>query len=223
MSVRIVSEEEQGLSFGKQNKPVLEGGKMMHYKQNSLKDTKTLVLLSLFAAIIIVMTYVPYTGYITYGVISITTLHVPVIIGAALLGPINGLILGTVWGLTNLIKAFMTATPEGLLFMNPLISVVPRMIVGLFAGFLAVALFKLIKHQVVRYTLIAFAGTLCNTILVLSAIFTFGDNAILPVEALKSILAILLSLNFGAEVLLAMIVAPTVVIAVRKAIPGGIV
>ena len=194
----------------------------MNYMNYSLKNTRVLVLLSLFSAIIILMSYLPYVGYISYGTISITTLHVPVIIGGILLGPINGLILGAVWGLTGLIKAFMTPTLEGLLFMNPLISVVPRMIVGFTVGLLAVHLPKFIKNNTIRYSIIGLVGSLCNTFLVIYAIAFFGDNAILPVEALQAILGIILGLNGSLEIFLAIAVVPTIVTVLQKVNPGGI-
>ena len=59
-------------------------------------NVKKLVLAALFIAIIIVMTAVPYTGYIEYvpGGINMTTLHIPVIIGAVFLGWKYGALLG---------------------------------------------------------------------------------------------------------------------------------
>ena len=187
-----------------------------------LANTKTLVILSLFSALIIAMTAIPQVGYIIYGAVSITTIHVPVIIGAILLGPVNGLILGTVWGVTSLINAYMIAPPlETLLFMNPLISVVPRMIVGLFVGLLSSNLLKFIKNKNIRYSVIGLAGSLCNTVLVLSAISMFGNMGLLPMDTLRNILGVLISLNGVVELFLAIAVVPAVVAAIEKANPGG--
>lgn len=61
----------------------------------------TLTLTAMFCALIIALTFIPYTGYITIvGMLSITTIHVVVILGASLLGPVRGTILGAVWGVT---------------------------------------------------------------------------------------------------------------------------
>ncbi len=48
-------------------------------------DTKKLVTAGILSALIIVMTVVPYTGYINYGLVEITTLHIVVAIGAVML------------------------------------------------------------------------------------------------------------------------------------------
>lgn len=92
------------------------------------------VLLALFIAIIAIMSYVPFLGYITTGGISITTLHVPLIIGAVALGKNRGAILGLAFGIFNLIKAYTSGTPEALIFMNPMISVLPRLLAGYCIG-----------------------------------------------------------------------------------------
>ena len=62
-------------------------------------DTRNLVRAGILSALIIVMTIVPYTGYIYYGLIEITTLHIVVAVGAVLLGWEYGAVLGLVWPL----------------------------------------------------------------------------------------------------------------------------
>ncbi|NLB35827.1 MAG: ECF transporter S component [Clostridiales bacterium] len=106
---------------------------------SSSKSTqKTLVMaqLGVLSALIIVFTFVPYVGYINYGGLSITLLHIPVIIGAVVMGPKWGTVLGGVWGVTCIIRAvFAPPSPlEGIIFRNPLIALIPRMLVGLVAG-----------------------------------------------------------------------------------------
>lgn len=97
-------------------------------KSNVLLITKT----AMFSALIIVMTFVPYLGYITIpGMLSITTLHIPVIIGAIVLNDYrSGTVLGAVWGITCLIYAALNGTADAAIFLNPMISVVPRILVG---------------------------------------------------------------------------------------------
>lgn len=56
----------------------------------SSKKTFEMVLTALFTAIIIIMAFVPYLGYINLVVIKATLIHVPVIIGSIVLGPKKG-------------------------------------------------------------------------------------------------------------------------------------
>ena len=156
-------------------------------------NVKKLVLAAVFIAIIIVMTAVPYTGYITYlpGGIAITTLHIPVIIGAVFLGWKYGALLGGVWGLTCVVKAYLNPEAGNIPFQNPLVSVLPRIIVGIVAG-LVFALVagrysnKSPEEQAARRRMAqrdreilaagaaALAGTLTNTVLVLTMLHFFG-------------------------------------------------
>jgi hypothetical protein len=50
------------------------------------QNARYLTLMAIFITIIIVMAFIPYTGYISYGVLSITTLNIPVIIAIIMLG-----------------------------------------------------------------------------------------------------------------------------------------
>ena len=59
----------------------------------SNKKTFSMVLTALFAAIIVMMAFVPYVGYINLVVIKATLIHVPVIIGSIILGPKKGAFL----------------------------------------------------------------------------------------------------------------------------------
>lgn len=100
-------------------------------------DIKTLTLLSVFSAIIIVMTFVPSVGYITFGPLSMTLIHIPVLIGVFLLPKRYSWLLGLIFGVGSLIKA--AVQPVGLLdpaFVNPLVSVVPRVLFAVIAAWL---------------------------------------------------------------------------------------
>ena len=66
------------------------------------KNTRSLVLTSVFIALIIVMTVIPYTGYINYGAVEITTLHLVVILGAVCLGWKAGTLF---WALSGALPA----------------------------------------------------------------------------------------------------------------------
>ena len=98
------------------------------------RNLEKLVLTAMFCAIITAMTFIPFVGYITYGGLSITTLHVVAILGAVTLGPARGAVIGLVWGVTCLLYALANGTADAAIFLNPLVSVLPRLIVGFAAG-----------------------------------------------------------------------------------------
>ena len=64
-------------------------------------DTRWMVSVALMAAIVIVLANTPL-GMIQLPIIKATTVHIPVIIGAILLGPTAGGVLGGVFGLCSL-------------------------------------------------------------------------------------------------------------------------
>lgn len=180
------------------------------------KQLVRLVLCALFAALIVVMTFTPYLGYITVGVIEITTLHIVVIFGAAVLGTKYGAILGGVWGLTCVMRAFQLGIIP---FQNPMVSLVPRIIVGLVAGLVFLGLSKTKCKKAISLGLSAFAGTLTNTVLVLSFLQIFGGFETLFGEAAKTldvIIATLISTNGLIELIGAVIIVPTLYMATQK-------
>jgi len=62
---------------------------------------------------------------------AVTVLHVPVIIGALLEGPIVGLAIGLIFGVSSLMQAALAPTgPIDVAFVNPLVSVLPRLLIG---------------------------------------------------------------------------------------------
>lgn len=61
------------------------------------KDTRWMVSVALMAAIVILLANTPL-GMIQLPIIKATTVHIPVIIGAILLGPLAGAFLGGVFG-----------------------------------------------------------------------------------------------------------------------------
>ena len=78
--------------------------------------TLGLVQVALFAALIIIMAFTPFLGYIPLGFTRATIIHIPVILGSILLGPKMGAILGGVFGLTSFINNTMNPTVTSFVF-----------------------------------------------------------------------------------------------------------
>ena len=139
------------------------------------KSTHDMVLAAVFAALIVVMTVVPYTGYIAYGGIEITTLHIVVILGSLFLGWKYGCFLGAVWGVTCMLRAFTNPIWITMGFTNPLIAVLPRILVGLIAGALFLGLRKLKMPDIPAAVIAAVVTTILHTCMVLTALYLLGD------------------------------------------------
>lgn len=113
------------------------------------KNTNRLIRLTLLAILIAVELLMAFTpvGYIRLGVTSVTLLPVPVAIGAILLGPTAGGILGAVFGLTSFYQCFgMDALGVLLLEISPVgtfvMTVVTRTLMGVCVGWLYQGLSK---------------------------------------------------------------------------------
>lgn len=100
--------------------------------------TQELILVSLFSAIILILAMVPNVGLISFRAVSITIIHIPVLIGAMTLKRLSSVfVLGLLFGLGTLFAALTRgSTPIDLAFINPLISVVPRVLFALIAFYI---------------------------------------------------------------------------------------
>ena len=83
-------------------------------KQNS--SALGLVQAALFSALIILLAFTPFLGYIPLGFTRATIIHIPVIIGSILLGPKQGAVLGLVFGLTSLVNNTVNPTATSFVF-----------------------------------------------------------------------------------------------------------
>ena len=70
-------------------------------------STRQIALYGLFIALVFLLGFTPL-GYIYLPLASITTVHIPVIVGSYILGRKGGAVLGFFFGLTSLIKCFIT-------------------------------------------------------------------------------------------------------------------
>ena len=140
-----------------------------------------LVLTALLTALIIVMAFTPL-GYLKAGAIEITFITIPVIIGAVLLGPVGGLFLGAVFGITSFIQCFGMSTFGVALFsVSPLRTAIVCIVPRVRMGWLTAGIFKAIsskdKTSFVQYLVASIAGPLLNTILFTGTLLLLFNNA----------------------------------------------
>ena len=146
------------------------------------RDTRWLVLLALFVAIEIFLN-VTGIGLIPLPLIKASTLHIPVIIGAVLMGPLAGGVLGGVFGLCSI---WSNSTAPGLLSFafSPFLATSAagavktiwiafgcRVLIGVVAGWLWIILKKLRVNDLVALPVVGVAGALTNTGLVMTSIY----------------------------------------------------
>ena len=146
-------------------------------------DPRWMVSVALMGAIIIVLANTPL-GMIQLPIIKATTVHIPVIIGAILLGPSAGAILGAVFGICSLISNTMAPTLLSFAFSPFMsttgifgaikaiwVSVGCRILIGVAAGWLWKLLEKVKVNQVIALPIVGFVGSMVNTIAVMGSIY----------------------------------------------------
>ena len=152
-----------------------------------IHDTRWMVSVALMAAIVIVLANTPL-GMIQLPIIKATTVHIPVIIGAILLGPLAGGILGFVFGVCSLISNTMAPTLLSFAFSPFMsttgllgavkaiwISVGCRILIGIAAGWLWILFKKWNMNreglQIIALAATGFVGSMVNTITVMGSIY----------------------------------------------------
>lgn len=150
--------------------------------EKTRKDTRWMVSVALMAAIVILLANTPL-GMIQLPIIKATTVHIPVIIGAVILGPSAGAILGGVFGICSMISnttaptllsfAFSPFLAENLLgIVKALwIAIGCRVLIGVVAGWVWIGLQKLKVSPWVALPLTGFIGSMTNTVFVMGSIY----------------------------------------------------
>jgi uncharacterized membrane protein len=137
-----------------------------HWRKLMAQDrTRKIVITGALGAVAVLLG-LTHWGFIPwFGGISLTIMHVPVIIGAILEGPLVGAGIGLIFGLFSMLQAAIAPSgPGDVVFTNPLISVLPRLFIGPIAWLVWSALKKLPAVGLIASGL---AGSLTNTVLVL--------------------------------------------------------
>ena len=148
-------------------------------------DTRWMVGVALLAAIVVLLANTPL-GLIQLPIIKATTTHIPVILGAILLGPLAGGILGGVFGVCSLVSNTVAPVLASVCFSpfvavgiaGPLgavkavwVSVGCRILIGVVSGWLWIALKKCRVSDYIALPIVGAAGALTNTVSVMSSIY----------------------------------------------------
>lgn len=147
------------------------------------RDTRYMATLAMLCGVLVVMGMTGI-GFIPLPVIKATTMHIPVILGAVVLGPAAGAVLGSVFGLCSI---WANTTTPGLLsfafspFMTNeglvgaakslWIALVCRILFGLIAGWLWLIIKKIARKDYIALPVTAAVSTICHTLLVMGSIY----------------------------------------------------
>lgn len=151
--------------------------------KNRRKDAKWMVGVAMMAAIVVLLANTPL-GMIPLVVTKATTVHIPVILGAILFGPLAGGILGGVFGICSVIintftpaltsfafSPFMSTTGLSGAVKALWVAVGCRILIGVAAGWLWKALSHTSVNNWTALSIVGFTGSMVNTVTVMGSIF----------------------------------------------------
>ena len=151
--------------------------------KNRKHDTKWMVGVALTTAIVVLWANTPL-GYIPLPITKATTVHIPVMLGAIVFGPLAGMILGCAMGICSIISNTITPSLTSFAFSPFMsttglsgavkalwISVGCRIMIGVVAGWLWIILKKVKVPDMVALPVVGFIGSMTNTVAVMGSIY----------------------------------------------------
>lgn len=198
-------------------------------------DTKYLVTLAMLCAIVAIMG-LTRIGFISLPLIKATTMHIPVIIGAIILGPNAGAVLGAIFGLCSI---WANLAPDSVLsfVFNPFMSTEGflgvckslwvalgcRIIFGYLTGWIWRLFHKAIKKDLLSLTLTATLSSITHTILVMGSIYglfaaRYAQEKNIAYTAVFGTIIGIVTTSGVAEAILAGIVVSAICVALFKVI-----
>jgi uncharacterized membrane protein len=157
-------------------------------------------------------------GFIPIPPFKLTIMHLPVIIGSLIEGPIIGGLLGLLFGLFSMFQAINTPSPVSFIFMNPLVAVLPRILIGV-TPYLAYKYINIKKFKL-KLAISAAIGSFTNTIGVVGVIYAlylkaYAEALHISIGAASKSLFILIINGFNSAALAIFVTVP-IVLAVNR-------
>lgn len=194
---------------------------------NSRQNVRKMVIVAMLSGICLFLGLTGL-GFIPLPLFKLTILHLPVIIGAIIEGPVVGASIGLIFGLFSIYQNITAPTPMSPFFYNPLVSILPRVLIGIVSYYVYKFLRSKLKNVKLSISIAAIIGSLVNTIGVLGLIYLIyfkdyaqilmdkGTVASNSISAVTTALLTVIGTNGLAEAILSAIIVTPIVIAVSK-------
>jgi len=178
---------------------------------------RQLTIIGLLSALTVVLG-VTGLGFIPIPPINATILHIPTLIGALLEGPKIGMVIGFIFGCYSLVQNMIQPNIMSFVFLNPIVSVLPRMLIGPISYL--VYRYLPFKRAIWRVIIALFVGTMVHTILVMSLIYIiyaepYAAAKGIPIDHVANIVIGVAVFHGPLEALAAVVVGTPVVMALR--------
>jgi uncharacterized membrane protein len=151
------------------------------WEETKMTKVSYMTKLAALAAIVLIMAFTP-AGYLRTPAVEVSFLAIPVAVGAIVLGPAAGAILGGVFGATSFVQCF-GSSPFGaaLLAINPFFTfiscMIPRILMGWLAGLIFNALHRVDSTKTWSYAVGSLSAAVLNTVLFIGGfVLLFGNS-----------------------------------------------
>lgn len=194
---------------------------------NSREHIRKMVVISMLSGISIFLGLTGL-GFIPLPLFKLTILHLPVIIGAIIEGPVVGASIGFIFGLFSIYQNITAPTVMSPFFYNPIVSILPRVLIAITAYYTYNFLKTKLNNLKLSIGIASIIGSLTNTVGVLGSIYllyfkSYSDiliaNGTITSSSRSSVALALLSIvttNGLAEAILSALICTAVVISVFK-------
>lgn len=183
---------------------------------NKTSSAKTIALCGVLSALTFVFLLVETFGFTAWlGSFTPAILTLPLAVAISLTGDKRHCIVGgAIFGCCSFFLAVIIANP---IFINPLISILPRLFIGVIAFFVYLLLSKLTKNakskfikEILPISVASAFGILTNSVFTIFMMWVFNASAI------ATIMTVIISFNFLAEVIGAIVLCPIYVKVIKK-------
>ncbi|MBO4584733.1 MAG: ECF transporter S component [Clostridia bacterium] len=185
----------------------------------SSKRIRNLVMLAILAALIVGLQFV---GGISIGPFSITLTLIPIVVGAIILGPAIGAVLGLIFGLIVSIFSVTGRDPGGQMVFaaSPVIAWALCLLKGAAAGFLPAVVYRAVKKKTLAAYLASMVAPVANTGIFIAGMLLFFRPLLESWAGGRNTLAYaitgLAGINFLIEFAVAVVFAPAVALVIRS-------
>lgn len=129
--------------------------------------TRQLTIVGMLSGISIMLGLTGY-GFIPLPLAKATIMHIPVIVGTLIEGPVVGMLVGLIFGIFSVIQNITTPSLLSFAFMNPLVSILPRVLIAITTYYS----YKIMRgNQGIKAGVAAAIGSLTNTFGVLTMVY----------------------------------------------------
>lgn len=182
-------------------------------------NTRQITKVGMLSAITIVLGMTNW-GFIQLPIAKATIMHIPVIIGAILEGPLVGAMIGLIFGLFSILQNITAPTILSFALINPLVSVLPRILIGITTYYVYSALSKK-NTNILGVAVGTVVGSLTNTIGVLGMIYIlyiqrFAEVKNMSINAGIKALYLIASTNGVAEAIVATVLVVPIVLTIKN-------